>query len=406
MTLPAVPARRSLWRRPVAMVVALALGSLALLGAADASAHADHPSATTPDTRAPGLRLAPVARFVAKPTYLTSPPTDVRRQFVTTKDGSVWVIRDGELRSQRFLDIRDRVNTDGEGGLLSIAFAPDYATSRRFYVFYSMHDRSLRVDEFTRSAASQDVALRGSRREVITIPHPHSSYHNGGQLQFGRDGNLYMSTGDGGATGDSAGNAQNRDSLLGKVLRIDPKRPTATRGYSVPAANPYVGRAGRDEIWALGLRNPWRFSFDSATGDFTLGDVGSLRREEVNFRRFGRQGMNFGWNCFEATLVYSGCDAPGHVPPVLSYSHTGISCAVTGGYVLRDSRLPQLVGRYVYGDYCTGALHAATLRESGATNDAYLSLVVPRLTSFGQDAEGRLYAASWYGTLYRLDPSP
>jgi glucose/arabinose dehydrogenase len=385
----------------------LAIVGLTFLGAGtDASGHADHPSATTPDTSAPGLRLVPVAEFGSRLTYLTSPRADRRRQFVATKRGMVWVLRDGQRLSRRFLDVRDLVRNEGEGGFLSIAFAPDYATSGVFYVAYTMGNKALRVDEFKRSTTNPDRAVRDSRRPVITIPHDWSVFHYGGQLQFGHDGYLYLSTGDGGGEGDPKRNGQNRESLLGKVLRIDPRRPTATRGYSVPAENPFVGRAGRDEIWAYGLRNPWRFSFDRLNGDFALGDVGQSKREEVNFKRFGAEGMNFGWNCFEGTLAYSGCRAPGHVPPVLQYSHAGMSCAVTGGYVVRDSRLPQLAGQYVYGDYCTGALHTAKLRESGATNKVYLSLVVPRLTSFGEDADGRIYATSWHGTVYRLDPRP
>ena len=216
-----------------------------------------------------------------------------------------------------------------------------------------------------------------------------------------------MSTGDGGGPVNARRKPQSLDSLLGKILRIDPRNPTSTRGYSIPDRNPFVGRSGRDEIWAYGLRNPWRFSFDRRTGDLAIGDVGQGTREEVDFTLRGTKGMNFGWSCFEGTLRRNDCPARGHVPPVLQYSHEGDSCALIGGFVGRDASVERVHGRYVYGDYCTGAVHAATLREDGARNHDYLGLVVPWLSGFGEDAQGRLYVASRGmgekpGAVYRL----
>lgn len=397
---------------PAALVVAL-LAVAAL--APGALSHPFHPGADVADTSAPGLALQRVGSF-AFPVYVTSPAGDAARQYVVEQSGQVRIVKNGQTLGRPFLDLSRIVEFDqGERGLLSMAFAADYRTSGRFYVFYTERGGDLRVDALRRSAANPEVALPSSRRRVIEIEHSAYRNHNGGQLQVGRDGNLFVSTGDGGGAGDPLRSGQNRNSLLGKILRIDPRRPTSTRGYSVPSGNPFVGRFGRDEIWHYGLRNPWRFSFDRANGNMSIGDVGQGRMEEVDFTSRTRRGANFGWNCFEGTLRYSsGCNAPGHRPPVLQYSHAGqgnASCSVTGGYVVRDRAISRLYGKYVYGDYCTGSLHAAGLRETGATSNAALGLTVPRLTSFGEDAQGRLYMTSRSygrrsGAVYRLRATP
>ncbi|MBA3421829.1 MAG: PQQ-dependent sugar dehydrogenase [Thermoleophilaceae bacterium] len=391
------------------MIALLALAAVA----PGALSHPFHPGAEVADTSARGLALQRMGTF-AFPVYVTSPRGDTARQFVVEQSGQIRIIKNGRTLRRPFLNISSIVEFDeGERGLLSMAFAPDYATSRRFYVFFTQRGSGdLRVEEFRRSAGNPDVALRSSRRRVLEIEHSAHANHNGGQLQFGAGG-LYVSTGDGGGGGDPLRSGQDRDSLLGKVLRIDPRRPTSTRGYSIPSSNPFVGRSGRDEIWHYGLRNPWRFSFDRANGNMSIGDVGQGAMEEVDFVSQSRRGVNFGWNCFEGTRRYSaGCSAPGHRPPVLEYTHDGgASCSVTGGYIVRDRAVPRLYGRYLYGDYCTGALHAATLRAEGATSNASLSLVVPRLTSFGEDAQGRLYMTSRSyggrrGAVYRLRAAP
>lgn len=300
-----------------------------------------------------------------------------------------------------------------------MAFAPDYAQSRRFYVFYTDRSGDLRVDEFKRSS-NADVAAPSTRRKIIEIDHERYANHNGGQLQFPPSGNsLYVSTGDGGGGGDPLRTGQNKHSLLGKILRIDPRRPSSRGGYSTPSGNPYVGRPGRDEIWHYGVRNPWRFSFDRANGNMAIGDVGQGNYEEVDFVGATRRGANFGWSCFEGLHRYAdrSCEPPGHVRPALEYAHEGASCSVTGGYVVRDRAIPSLAGRYVYGDYCTGALHAAVLREGQPTlveessQNRYLRLIVPRLTGFGEDASGRLHMTSRSygdssGAVYRLRATP
>ncbi len=395
------------------------------LAAATALAHPFHPGAETAETTAPGLKLDKVGSF-DYPVYLTSPRGQQGRQFVVEQDGQIRLINSGQNLSRPFLDVSSLIDFNGgERGLLSMAFAPDYAQSRNFYIFYTDRGGDLRVDEFKRSASNPLVADPRSRRAVLKIEHSAEGNHNGGQLQFlpGVGHSLFISTGDGGGGGDPNGRGQNLNVLLGKILRIDPRRSGA-RSYTIPSGNPYVNRSGRDEIWHYGLRNPWRFSFDRANGNMAIGDVGQGKREEVDFVGRTRRGANFGWDCFEGILRFPGAGptpcASGHVPPAVQYTHEGegnASCSVTGGYILRDPGVPALAGRYLYGDYCTGALHAATLREGQATvenagpSNRSLGLIVPRLTSFGEDAQGRIYMTSRSydgrpGGLYRLRATP
>ena len=269
-----------------------ALGALALAGAAQA--HPFHPGADTPVTESEqfgGLVLDRVDGAYDYPVFVASPRGDASRTFVVEQDGQIQLIKDGVRVARPFLDLKGQVGFNaGERGLLSMAFAPDYATSGLFYVFYTENDGDLRVDEFRRSPADDDVATRVGRRKVIAIAHKVDSIHNGGQLRYRAPNRLYISTGDGGGRGDPLRTGQRLDTLLGKILRIDPRTPSDGRGYSIPAGNPFVGREGRDEIWAYGLRNPWRFSFDRATGDMVIGDVGQGTMEEVDLVRDGRRG--------------------------------------------------------------------------------------------------------------------
>jgi hypothetical protein len=355
-------------------------------------------------TAAPGVRLLLLGRF-ASPTYLTAPPGDRHRRFVVERAGRIRVLVGRRKLRAPFLDIRGRVQTGGESGLLSMAFAPDYARSRRFYVYYTDNSGFIRVEQYLRAASTEDRALPSSRRLVIRQPH-HRYNHKGGQVQFGPDGMLYMGFGDGGGSGDPSRNAQNRGRLLGKLLRIDP-RPGG--GYRIPRSNPFVGRRGRDEVYAYGLRNPWRFSFDRRRGDLTLGDVGEAEVEEIDFvrnRRGGgrvpRGGYNFGWSLFEGRRRFRGGRAPGHVRPVLQHTHGQGFCSIVGGYVMRDRSLGRgLYGRYVYGDLCNSRLRVARLRSGRAVTRA-LGARVRRLVSFGQDARGRVYAISLRGPVYRI----
>lgn len=351
------------------------------------------------------MALKKIGSFDA-PVYVTGAPGFPKLLFVVEQEGKIAVMSGGR-RAGTFLDIRDLVNYGGERGLLSVAFPPDYARSKRFYVYYTDGEGSIQIDEFRRSSATR--AAKGSRRPVITIPHPVNSNHNGGQLQF--LGNLlYFGTGDGGSGGDPPNNAQNRDVLLGKLLRIDP-RAAGDKPYSVPASNPFVGKPGRDEIYSYGLRNPFRFSFDTTHGQprIAIGDVGQNQFEELDYTTVGRaDGANFGWDALEGFSKYmdenSGTPDPGGtVKPIFAYPHSrGGSCSIIGGYVVRDRRLAGLRGRYVYADLCEGQLRSLVPHLKRASGDRKLGLQVQSPSSFGEDQLHRLYVTSLEGPVYRL----
>jgi glucose/arabinose dehydrogenase len=351
-----------------------------------------------------GVKLQRVGRF-ASPLFVTSPPGDRRRQFVVEQAGRVMVLRDGRKLGRPFLDLRSQVLArSSEQGLLSMAFAPDYATSGLFYVYYTDAAGYQRVVEFRRRDA--DHADAGSARLVLRMRDEESN-HNGGLLMFGPDGQLYVGTGDGGGGGDqhgARGNAQNLGSLLGKILRIDP-RARDGRAYSASPRNPFAGRAGaRSEIYAYGLRNPWRFSFDRKRGDLIIGDVGQNAFEEIDFvRRGAGRGANFGWRPYEGRSRYTpGESAPGHVRPVIVRAHSDGYCSITGGVVVRDPQLPALRGRYIWGDFCDGRIESAKLSRRRARGVRQTSLRVKSLSSFGEDAEGRVYVTSLSGPVYRI----
>jgi glucose/arabinose dehydrogenase len=389
-------------------------GGLVLLGAFTSGILGGHSEAWPPTPKASassasaakqvagGLRLVGIGTF-RTPVHVTAPPGDPSRVMVVERNGRIRVVRGGEVQRTPFLDIRGRVIGGFERGLLSLAFAPDYVQSGRFYVYYTGRDRDQRVVEFRRRDA--DHADARSARTVLRMADDEPT-HNGGQLAFGPDGQLYVGTGDGGGKGDrhgARGNAQDLGSMLGKLLRIDP-RPRRGRPYSIPARNPFRRRAGaRDEIYAYGLRNPWRFSFDRNTGDLAIGDVGQDLWEEINFAPRGRaRGANFGWRPFEGRARYTpGESAPGHVEPVIVHSHRNGSCAIVGGVVVRDRGVP-LYGRYVYGDVCRRRLFSATLSAAGARAHRRTSLRISNVTSFGEDALGRVYVTSLQGRVYRI----
>jgi glucose/arabinose dehydrogenase len=353
-------------------------------------------------SRARGVRLQRVGSF-ASPVYVTAPPGDRSRVMVVEQDGRIRVIRDGKVLDAPFLDIRSLVTGGGEQGLLSLAFAPDYAESGRFYVYYTDRSEDQRVVEYR--ATSPDRADAGSARLLLRMADDEVN-HNGGQLAFGPDGLLYIGTGDGGGGGDqhgSRGNAQNLGSLLGKILRIDP-RADGGDAYRVPASNPFVSRGGaRGEVYAYGLRNPWRFSFDRRTGALAIGDVGQNEYEEIDYvGRGGGKGANFGWRPFEGRTRYAaGERAAGHVEPVIVQSHASGNCSITGGVWVRDPGV-SLRGRYVFGDFCKGRIYRARLAGGRARNVRPTALHVDSLSSFGEDARGRVYVASLNGPVYRI----
>jgi glucose/arabinose dehydrogenase len=343
------------------------------------------------------------------PVNLTQPPGKSDLLFVVERHGAIRIVDNGVKLPTPFLDIRSLVKAKGLGqGLMSMAFAPNYETTGRFYVSYTGRSGNLRIAEFKRSTHSQLLADPNSARIVLQI-HESSPKDHGGQLVFGPDGHLYIGTGDGSPANDPLNTAQDRGSLLGKILRIDPAEEGG-RPYTVPADNPFVGRQGRDEIYAYGLRNPYRFSFDRATGELTIGDVGQDRFEEVDIVAAGKAGgANFGWPAYEGFgKLKGGVPRRATVLPVLAYPH-GPGCAITGGYVVRDPRLArlaarELVGRYLFGDYCTGKLSSLLPPDGGhgPAHDHPVGLKVPQLTSFAEDRAGHIYVLSGRGPVYGL----
>jgi glucose/arabinose dehydrogenase len=388
------------------------------------------------------LKLERLGRF-DQPVYLAQPPGNAEL-FVVEKPGTIRRLDDP--KGEPFLDIRDLVKDTGKGGeqgLLSMAFSPDYPDSGLFYVAYTDNRDALRVVEYSRDGDGGQAVDSGSDRLVLRIPQP-TPKHHGGLLLFGPDGHLYIGSGDGGPSGDPGNVAQNKSTLLGKILRIDPRpdpdaggstskkgkrkkgkprKEPAPTAYTIPADNPFVGRPGRDEIFAYGLRNPWRFSFDRPTGTLAIGDVGDETYEEVDYLPTAKaKGANFGWNAYEGYEVRrGGVPVANTVRPVLVYAHGRRNCAITGGYVVRDPRLSRIkgrevIGRYIYGDYCSGRLFAFRPRiGEDAGRRRSFRFKVPGLSSFSEDSAGRIYILQQFGesengkeskgSVYRLDPS-
>ena len=356
-----------------------------------------------------GIAKHRIGRFNA-PMYLTHAPGAPNFLYVVERAGRIEVMKNGHKLKGSFLDIHGRVTTDGERGLLSMAFDPKYAHNKLFYVYYTNSDGTIEVDRF--QAKSNSRAQRASRHRVIVIPHPNFSNHNGGTLTFGPGGDLYLATGDGGFGGDPRENAQNRHVLLGKLLRIDP-HTRGKRPYKAPKSNPFVGKPGRDEIYALGLRNPFRFSLDK--GRIVIGDVGQDNWEEVDFEgRKALRGSNFGWDHFEGRhrLHFPGDnEAPRpkyrRRPPILEYAHNkgncgGGACAVTGGVVVHDHSLGALRGRYIYSDFYKGEIRSLAPHHPRARHDHAIGLHVDHPSSFGIGAHHRIYVTSLDGPVYRL----
>jgi glucose/arabinose dehydrogenase len=333
------------------------------------------------------LAQTPVALAVA---------SDNTTFYVGERAGLVRVIRDGRLDPRPLLDLTGQVVVEGEGGLLGVAVAPD---GQHLYVSFTDAEHAVRLVEV---ALDADGVVPGSRREVLTIPQP-STRHHGGNLVFGPDGLLWLGVGDGSPGGDPANAAQSLGELSGKLLRLDPT-PSGGKGYTVPASNPFVNRKGaRPEIWAFGLRNPWRFSFDRATGELWIGDVGQYTIEEIDGIGLRRSaGANFGWRRLEGSRRFSGSPPPNAVPPVHEYAHRDGRCAVIGGHVYRGSQIRGLQGAYVYGDVCDGRIRALAHPRGTPVRHRDLGLRLPGLVSFAEDRDGELYALSLADGIYRL----
>jgi glucose/arabinose dehydrogenase len=359
-----------------------------------ASSAQESAAAADPPTLALGT---PVGGFTS-PVGITNANDGSGRVFVVEQGGRIRVIKNGAALTTPFLDISARISSGGERGLLGLAFAPDYARRGHFYVDYTNPAGNTVISRFRRSASNPDAADPASEQVVITIAQPFAN-HNGGQLAFGRDGYLYVGMGDGGSGGDPGNRAQNPAELLGKILRIDVEtgRPYT---YTVPASNPYVVRPGfRGEIWALGVRNPWRFSFDRLTADLFIADVGQGSFEEIDFQPVpSLGGQNYGWRIMEGTHCFNPnpCDQTGLTLPVVEYDHSAGNCSVTGGYVYRAATFPRMQGFYFYGDFCSGRIWGLRRQSQAWVNTLLLDTSI-QISAFGEDEAGNLYAAS-YGT--------
>ncbi len=360
--------------------------------------------ASTPDASQLSLdqyALQEVVSGLTRPVVLTYADDGTDRMFIVEQRGLISVLRDGKLLDEPYLDLQDRVtDSENEQGLLGLAFSPDFAQSGRFYVYYTSEDAGKNTLSRFQADPAADVADPDSEQILLAVDDPYGN-HNGGDILFGPDGYLYAGLGDGGAGGDPEDRAQNLDELLGKILRLD----VSGDKIAIPPDNPFAQGGGRPEIWVYGVRNPWRFSFDRATGDLWIGDVGQNEIEEIDFLPAGQAGgRNLGWRAYEGSATYADTSHPNVDPvfPILEYHHDQ-GCSVTGGYVYRGQALPALNGAYFYGDFCSGHVWAAWSEDGGATwenrlfGDAGISL-----SSFAQDREGELYLIDHDGVIYKL----
>ncbi len=393
--------------RPLLVLIALAALPLAACGGTGDDSEAAPGTATAAAAPAAqtqaGLRLARVRSGLGDALYVTSAPGQRNRLYVVRQSGRIQILQNGRLLRTPFLDVSSLISAGGERGLLGLAFHPKYARNGRFYVNYTDRSGDTRVVEYRRASANR--ANPRSARRLLAIDQPYSN-HNGGGLAFGPDGRLYIGTGDGGSGGDPQGNGQRVDTLLGKLLRIDVDTRTGSLPYGIPADNPFARGGGRREIYSYGLRNPWRFSFDRATGDIWIGDVGQGDIEEIDHRVKGAaRGANFGWNAYEGDRRFGGTLRRGAtpIPPVAQYTHAD-GCSVTGGYVSRGARAPSLKGRYVYADYCSGRVWSIRAGKDPSGNreeTGRLGRTLSNVTSFGEGLAGDLYVLAG-GTLYRF----
>jgi glucose/arabinose dehydrogenase len=389
-----------------AAFVFLLLPLAACGGSAEMDPAGEQPAGDSGKPTTLSVTLQPVVEGLQMPTGLSVANDGSGRLFITERRGTIRVIRDGEISPRPFLDIFDQVESGAvEQGLLRLAFHPNYLENGRFFVHYTAAGGTITVSEFRVSRDDPNHADPASERRLIEIP-KQATNHNGGQLVFGHDGYLYIGVGDGGNPGDPFKTAQNLNSLLGKILRIDVDNGEP---YAIPPDNPFIDTPdARPEVWAYGLRNPWRFSFDLETGRLFLADVGQNMWEEVNVLSVqAASGANFGWPLLEGTHCYQAedCDHAGTVLPVIEYPHTE-GCAVVGGYVYRDVQWPELADHYVYGDFCQGHIWAAREEAGRWTSERLLAGTYLQVSAFGQDEAGDLYLVDLSGSLYRLTGGP
>jgi glucose/arabinose dehydrogenase len=368
------------------------------------AACSDGPSDGGPPVGEVSIRLEQVAEGLQSPVFLTAPANDPRL-FVVEQPGRIRIVQNGSLLPTPFLDLGSRVSAGGERGLLSVAFHPNYAANGTFFVNFTDTRGDTRIERF-RVSADPNRADAASAELVLTVAQPFAN-HNGGLVAFGPDGKLYIGMGDGGGGGDPEETGQDPMRLLGKMLRID---VDGARPYAIPADNPYAGRTdGQREIWATGLRNPWRFSWDRTANLLFVADVGQNRLEEVNAVPAGQAGLNYGWDEMEGSDCFepeTGCNRTGKVLPVSEYTHSD-GCSITGGYVYRGQDIPALRGHYFYADFCEGWIRSFRVEGGAATDARSWDLEnVGNITSFGEDARGELYVVSQSGAVHKIVAAP
>ena len=345
---------------------------------------------------------------LSRPVQVVSAKDDSGRLFIVQQGGKIRIYVNGALRSTPFLDITSTVSNGYEQGLLGLAFHPGFKTNRKLYVYFTNNDDDIVVREYKTKLSNGNVVDTTTSRRIIVIPHPYEN-HNGGTVAFGPDGYLYFGTGDGGDSHDPAERAQNVNSRLGKMLRIDVNGTTSTTPYRIPSSNPYVGIDGLNEIWQIGLRNPYRFSFDRANGNMWIADVGQDTLEEVNraVRTASGAGRktNWGWDVLEGTQCHepsTGCSTSGKTGPLLQYGQASGRCAVTGGFVYRGSAIPVLVGGYVFADYCSGEIWVVNSTASPLAAKTLLLDTSHQISGFGENQAGEIYVLNHGGAMYAL----
>jgi glucose/arabinose dehydrogenase len=385
-----------------ASVLCLATGLAPIAAAAPAP---QVPIATTAAAAPSDARIKLSLRTagLSDPVFVTSARDGTDRMFIVEQTGRIRIYVNGAVRSTPFLSIGTSISNGSEQGLLGLAFHPSFKTNHKLYINYTNTAGDTVIREYRTSSSNPNVVDKSTGRTILKIDQPYAN-HNGGMLAFGRDGYLYIGMGDGGDGGDPQDRAQNVNSLLGKLLRIDVNHSTSTTAYRSPSTNPYVGTAGRDEIWEIGLRNPWRFSFDRSNGNLWIGDVGQDAWEEVDRAIATSSGagrkVNWGWDDMEGRHCYepmAGCRTSGRTLPLAEYGHANGRCAVTGGYVFRGARVPALVGGYVFADYCSGEIWVVS---SGASSPATKTLLLDtsyQISGFGESAGGELYVLDHAG---------
>jgi len=375
---------------------------LALISMVCTASKDDPPPAKVAESRIAPIKLAveEVARGLDAPVYLTAPPGDPR-SFIVEQPGRIRIVENGKLLDKPFLDITHKVGYGGERGLLSVAFNPQYSANGFLFVNYTDKNGNTRIERY-KASSDRNVADAASAKLILAIDQPYAN-HNGGLNLFGPDGMLYIGMGDGGSQGDPHGNGQNKNVLLGKILRINVDR---AEPYVVPDGNPYAKGGGRGEVWAIGLRNPWRFAFDRVSGLLYIADVGQDKYEEINVVPMTTAGVNYGWNTMEGSSCYRLplCTKTGLQQPAFAYSHEGGTCSIIGGFVYRGRKIPEIQGQYFYSDYCNSWVRSYTYTANGGNRawHQWLDGGLGNIVSFGEDAQGELYICSSNGRVYRI----